>query len=30
LAWLSARAALRYFTEQARKEDDAFGFVRHL
>jgi glycine/D-amino acid oxidase-like deaminating enzyme len=30
LAWLSAKAALRYFSGNARKEDDAFGFVRHL
>ena len=30
LTWLAARAALRYFTETVRREDDAFGFVRHL
>jgi glycine/D-amino acid oxidase-like deaminating enzyme len=29
-AWLAARAALRYFRSEARKEDEAFGFVRHL
>jgi glycine/D-amino acid oxidase-like deaminating enzyme len=30
LAWHAARAALRYFQGNSRKEDDAFGFVRHL
>jgi hypothetical protein len=30
LAWVAARAALRYFRHESRKEDDAFGFVRHL
>jgi gamma-glutamylputrescine oxidase len=30
LAWLAAKAALRYFQGTSRKEDDAFGFVRHL
>ena len=30
LAWLAAKAALRYFSGEPRKEDDAFGFVRHL
>jgi glycine/D-amino acid oxidase-like deaminating enzyme len=30
LTWLAAKAALRYFTGQARKDDEAFGFVRHL
>ncbi len=30
MAWLSAKAALRYFTGKSRREDDAFGFVRHL
>jgi glycine/D-amino acid oxidase-like deaminating enzyme len=30
LSWLAARAALRYFTGDARKDDEALGFVRHL
>ena len=30
LSWLAARAALRYFTGNARKDDEALGFVRHL
>jgi len=30
LTWLAAKAALRYFTGNARKDDEAFGFVRHL
>src|SRR5262245_19289346 len=30
LAWLSARAALRMLTGKERREDEAFGFVRHL
>lgn len=30
LAWLAARAALRMLTGKERREDDAFGFVRHL
>jgi glycine/D-amino acid oxidase-like deaminating enzyme len=30
LAWHAARAALRYFQGNPRKEDEAFGFVRHL
>jgi glycine/D-amino acid oxidase-like deaminating enzyme len=30
LAWLAAKAALRYFQGEARREDDVFGFVRHL
>jgi glycine/D-amino acid oxidase-like deaminating enzyme len=30
LAWHAARAALRYFQGNPRREDDAFGFVRHL
>ena len=30
LAWHAARAALRYFQGTPRKEDEAFGFVRHL
>ncbi|HYN10393.1 MAG TPA: FAD-binding oxidoreductase [Vicinamibacterales bacterium] len=30
LAWHAARAALRYFQDTPRQEDDAFGFVRHL
>jgi len=29
LAWLAAKAALREFTGEARREDDAFGFLRH-
>ena len=28
--WLAAKAALRYFTGESRKDDEAFGFVRHL
>jgi glycine/D-amino acid oxidase-like deaminating enzyme len=30
LTWLAAKAALRYFTNQAKKDDESFGFVRHL
>lgn len=30
LSWLAARAALRYLTGESRKDDEAFGFVRHL
>ena len=30
LAWLAAKAALRHLTDDSRKEDEAFGFVRHL
>jgi glycine/D-amino acid oxidase-like deaminating enzyme len=30
LAWLAARSALRHFTNTSRREDEAFGFVRHL
>jgi len=30
LAWLAARAALRMLTGKSRREDEAFGFVRHL
>ncbi|HET9373161.1 MAG TPA: FAD-binding oxidoreductase [Vicinamibacterales bacterium] len=30
LAWLAARAALRSLRGEWRKDDDAFGFVRHL
>jgi glycine/D-amino acid oxidase-like deaminating enzyme len=30
LAWLAARMALRQFRREARPEDEAFGFVRHL
>ncbi len=30
LAWLAAKAALRHFTNTAKPEDEAFGFVRHL
>jgi glycine/D-amino acid oxidase-like deaminating enzyme len=30
LAWLAAKAALRYFQGDSRREDDVFGFVRHL
>ena len=30
LAWHAARAALRYFQGNPRREDDVFGFVRHL
>ena len=30
LAWAAARAALRYFTGSARREDDLLGFGRHL
>jgi glycine/D-amino acid oxidase-like deaminating enzyme len=30
LAWTAARAALRHFKGEIRKEDEALGFVRHL
>jgi glycine/D-amino acid oxidase-like deaminating enzyme len=30
LAWHAARAALRYFQGNPQREDDVFGFVRHL
>jgi glycine/D-amino acid oxidase-like deaminating enzyme len=30
LAWPAARAALRYFTGAARREDDVLGFARYL
>jgi glycine/D-amino acid oxidase-like deaminating enzyme len=30
LGWLAARAAARYFRHESRREDEAFGFVRHL
>jgi glycine/D-amino acid oxidase-like deaminating enzyme len=30
MAWTAARAALRHFKGESRKEDDALGFVRHL
>lgn len=30
LSWLAAKAALRYFTQVNRKDDEALGFVRHL
>lgn len=30
LAWHAARAALRYFTGEATREDAALGFARHL
>jgi glycine/D-amino acid oxidase-like deaminating enzyme len=30
LAWLAARAAARHFRQEARPEDEAFGFIRHL
>jgi glycine/D-amino acid oxidase-like deaminating enzyme len=30
LAWLAARAAVRFFRGETRREDEAFGFVRHL
>jgi glycine/D-amino acid oxidase-like deaminating enzyme len=30
LAWLAARMALRQFRREARPDDEAFGFVRHL
>jgi glycine/D-amino acid oxidase-like deaminating enzyme len=30
LSWLAARAALRYFTDGTRRDDEALGFVRHL
>jgi hypothetical protein len=30
LAWLAARAALRYFTKASRKDDEALSFARYL
>ena len=30
LAWTAARAALRHFKGESRKDDDALGFARHL
>jgi len=30
LAWLAARAAVRFLRGEATRDDDAFGFVRHL
>ncbi len=30
LAWWAARAALRFFTDSARREDEWLGFIRHL
>jgi glycine/D-amino acid oxidase-like deaminating enzyme len=30
LASLAARAALRHFEGESRREDEVFGFVRHL
>jgi glycine/D-amino acid oxidase-like deaminating enzyme len=30
LAWLAAKAAVRHFSGEARRDDDAFGFVRYL
>ena len=27
---LAARAAVRFFRREARREDEAFGFLRHL
>jgi glycine/D-amino acid oxidase-like deaminating enzyme len=30
LAWLAARAAVRYFNGESRRDDDVFGFARHL
>jgi glycine/D-amino acid oxidase-like deaminating enzyme len=29
LSWLAARAALRHFKGESRKEDEVFGFARH-
>lgn len=30
LSWQAARAAVRFFRGEARREDDALGFLRHL
>jgi len=30
LAWLAARAALRFLRGESTRDDDAYGFVRHL
>lgn len=30
LAWWAAKAAVRHFRDEPRREDEAFGFVRHL
>jgi glycine/D-amino acid oxidase-like deaminating enzyme len=30
LSWAAARAAVRHFKHEARKDDEVFGFVRHL
>lgn len=30
LAWVAARAALRHFRQENRKEDEVFGFIRQL
>ena len=30
LAWHAARSALRYFSGETRREDEAFGFLRHI
>lgn len=30
MAWLAARAALRFFRGESTRDDEAFGFVRHL
>jgi len=30
LAWHAARAAVRHFRHESRREDDTFGFVRYL
>jgi len=29
-AWFAAKAAVRHFRQESRREDEAFGFVRHL
>jgi glycine/D-amino acid oxidase-like deaminating enzyme len=30
LGWLAARAAVRHLRNEPRREDEAFGFIRHL
>jgi glycine/D-amino acid oxidase-like deaminating enzyme len=30
LAWLAAKAALRFLRGETTRDDEAFGFVRHL